>query len=161
MTTENTMTDAAPLTPEAVAEELVKSSTTTQLVETLVRYHKDAERNNERLLGRETDIANWRVKYDAMYTQISEFLKDHIGDKDMASVSELKDLAEALDIELKKTVNISFSMDVTVEMEVDLDVNIEDISENDFRIDIDFTGKVDAEGVEIDWTLENYECDSE
>lgn len=161
MTTENTMTDAAPLTPEAVAEELVKSSTTTQLVEALVRYHKDAERNNERLLGRENDIAKWRAKYDAMHTQISEFLKDHIGDKDMASVSELKDLAEALDIELKKTVNISFSIAVTVEMEVDLDVNIEDISENDFRIDIDYTGNVDAESVEIDWDLDHYESDSE
>lgn len=161
MTTENTMTDAAPLTPEAVAEELVKSSTTTQLVEALVRYHKDAERNNDRLLEREFDIAKWRAKYDAMYTQISEFLKDHIGDKDMASVSELKDLAGALDIELKKTVNISFSIAVTVEMEVGLDTNIEDISENDFRIDIDYTGNKNTEGVEIDWTLENYECESE
>lgn len=160
MTTENTMTDAVPLTPEAIAEELVKASTTAQLVEALVKYHKDAEQNKRWLLGREQDIADWRARYTGMRDAVEEFLKEHIKEDDPASVSELKELADEIGFELTKEVEVTFTVEVTATLTVPLDFDEEDIQDNDFNIDIRYEGNHnDVECDEVDWHLNDFMSD--
>lgn len=157
MTTENTMTDVVPLTPEAIAEELVKASTTAQLVEALVQYHRDAERNKNHISQQGQVIDDWRARYAGLRDSVEEFLKEHIEEDDPASVSELKELADEIGFELTKEVEVTFTVEVTATLTVPLDFDEDDIQDNDFNIGIRYEGNHnDVECDEVDWTLNDF-----
>jgi hypothetical protein len=107
MTTENTITESAPLTPEAVAEELVKTSSFTELVATLVQYHNNAESLRLKLESAEREARNQRSRWATLAQTIEEFLIEHIKDEQV-SVDDLKELAEELEIELTKEFTSKF-----------------------------------------------------
>ena len=156
MTTENTITESAPLTPEAVAEELVKTSSFTELVATLVQYHNNAESLRLKLESAEREARNQRSRWATLAQTIEEFLIEHIKDQQV-SVDDLKELAEELEIELTKEIEVTFKVDVTATVTVPLDFNDEDIEESDFDINIRYEGSHnDVECDDIEWSVENY-----
>jgi len=160
MTTENTMTDAAPLTPEAVAEELVKSSTTAQIVEALVKYHYSEESLRQELAASDRRTVDFRTNYFSLSQKIEDFLKEHIKDDDPASVEELKELADELNIEMTKEVEVSFTVEVTATITVPIDFDAEDIEENDFDIRINYEGSHnDVECDDIEFNTSDFQSD--
>jgi hypothetical protein len=163
MTTENTTlettTEALPLTPEQIAEEFVKENTTSMIVEEFVNNYKTIERQKEQLLSRERDIANQRAYWASKAETIEEFLKEHISDKRSASVEQLKELAEELDIELTKTINVTFNVRVEAEVTVPLDFDADRIDDGDFDIRIDDSiNYEDTECVNLTWEVEDFDA---
>lgn len=165
MTTENTTTDATttelpPLTPEQVAEEFVKENNSMQIVEELVNHYNAIESLNRKLEQAELDIRNQRSRWASMAQTIEEFLKEHISEGNDASVDDLKELAESLDIELDKEVEVTFQVEVTATITVPLDFDAEDISEQDFDISITYEGRHnDVECDDIEWDTNDFQSD--
>jgi hypothetical protein len=142
MTTENTAVETVQ-TPQQIAEEFVKANTTSAIIEEFVNHYNTIERQKQHLLGREQDLANFRARWASMAETIEEFLKEHISEGNSASLADLKDLADNLDIELTKELEVTFKVEVTTTLTVPLDFDEEDISENDFDIRVDYTGRHD------------------
>lgn len=152
MTTENTMTDMAPVIQEAVAEELVKASTTAQIVETLVKYMQNEESLKQQLFAASQTSDHWRQKFVRQQDKIEEWLKSYIGDNNDASVDDMKEFAETLGIEMTKNIKVTFTAQVEVEMVVPLDFDNDNIDEDCFTVSAEFDGMtdVDVEGTDID-----------
>lgn len=167
MTTENTTPETTPETietlpptPTQIAEEFVKESTTSMIVEEFVNHHNTIERQKQQLLTREQDISNWRTRYNSMSETIEEFLKEHIGDNDSASITDLKELAAELDIEMTKEIEVTFTVEVTATLTVPIGFDAEEISDNDFDIRVDYTGRHDDVSEEgIDWDVNDFDSD--
>ena len=159
MTTENTVTTEAP-TPQQIAEDFVKEHSINDVVEHLLDDYNTIERLKERLEqesnGRDILRANLRDKMEI----IEEFLKSHIGEGDSASVDELKELAESLDIEMTKEVEITFTVEVTATATVPLDFDPNKFDDSDFDVRVEYTGDfTDVDCEDIDWNLEGFEAD--
>lgn len=156
MTTENTINESAPLTPEAVAEELVKTSSFSELVTTLVNYHNNEESLRLKLESAEREVRNQRSRWATLAQTVEEFLIEHIKDQQV-SVDDLKELAEELEIELTKEIEVTFKVDVTATVTVPIDFNDEDIEESDFDIQVRYEGSHDdVECDDIEWSVDNY-----
>lgn len=152
MTTENTAVETVQ-TPQQIAEEFVKANTTSVIIEEFVNHYNTIERQKQQLLSREQDVANFRARWASMAETIEEFLKEHISEGNSASLADLKDLADNLDIELTKELEVTFKVEVTTTLTVPLDFDEEDISENDFDIRVDYTGRhtdVEEDGTEFE-----------
>jgi seryl-tRNA synthetase len=156
MTTENTITDSAPLTPEAVAEEFIKANTTSVIIEEFVNHYNTIESLQRKLTYAEQEARNQRSRWASMAQTIEDFLKEHIKDEQV-SVDDLKELAEELEIELTKEIEVTFKVDVTATVTVPIDFNDEDIEESDFDIRINYEGSHDdVECDDIEWSVDNY-----
>ena len=142
MTTENTAVETVQ-TPQQIAEEFVKANTTSAIIEEFVNHYNTIERQKQHLLGREQDVANFRARWASMAETIEEFLKEHISEGSSASVTQLKELAAELDIELTKELEVTFKIDVTTTLTVPIDFDEDDITEDDFDIRVDYTGRHD------------------
>jgi len=156
MTTENATTEAVK-TPVQMAEELVTRNTTSVIVEVLVENYTTIERQKQQLLHREKDVANFRARWASMSDTIEEFLKDHISENKGANLTELKELAAELDIELTKEIEVTFDIEVTTTLTVPIDFDTDKITESDFNINVDFTNtfdNVEEDGVE--WETSNF-----
>jgi len=156
MTTENA-TPGAVKTPVQMAEELVTRNTTSVIVEVLVENYTTIERQKQQLLSREKDVANFRARWASMSDTIEEFLKDHISENKGANLTELKELAAELDIELTKEIEVTFDIEVTTTLTVPIDFDTDKITESDFNINVDFTNtfdNVEEDGVE--WETSNF-----
>lgn len=140
MTTENTAVETVQ-TPQQIAEEFVKANTTSAIIEEFVNHYNTIERQKQHLLGREQDVANFRARWASMAETIEEFLKEHISEGSSASVTQLKELAAELDIELTKELEVTFSVEVTTTLTVPIDFDEDDITEDDFDIRVDYTGR--------------------
>ncbi len=150
MTTENTTVEAVEieLTPEQIAENFIKENTSSMIVEEFVNHYNTIES-----LKKEVDykdhLANvYSTKLRAVVDTITDFIREHVSEEDSASVEELKELAQELDIELTKNVTVTFSIEVTAEFTVPLDFVADDINDGDFEIDIEYKG--DHDEVECD-----------
>jgi sugar-specific transcriptional regulator TrmB len=156
MTTENTINELPPLTPEAVAEEFIKANTTSVIIEEFVNHYNTIESLQRKLTYAEQEARNQRSRWASMAETIEEFLKEHIKDEQV-SVDDLKELAEELEIELTKEIEVTFKVDVTATVTVPIDFNDEDIEESDFDIRINYEGSHnDVECDDIEWSVENY-----
>ena len=76
---------------------------------------------------------------------ITEFLTSHIEENDDASVEELKELADSLDIELEKRVLVSFMVQVEYELTVPLGYDSNYIDENHFQFNVNWDGSSEIE----------------
>jgi hypothetical protein len=95
-----------------------------------------------------------------MAETIEEFLKEHISEGNSASVTQLKELAAELDIELTKEVEVTFTVEVTATVTVPLDFNAEDIEESDFDIRVNYEGSHDdVECDDIEWNTNDFQSD--
>ena len=160
MTTENTVHESAPLTPEAVAEEFVKENTTSVIIEEFVNNYNTIESLKRKLEYSEQEVRNQRSRWASMAETIEEFLKEHISEGNSASVTDLKGLAAELDIELTKEVEVTFTVEVTATVTVPLDFNAEDIEESDFDIRVNYEGSHDdVECDDIEWNTNDFQSD--
>lgn len=157
MTTENTAVETVVPTPTEIAEEFVKANTTSVIIEEFVNHHNTIESLKRKLEYTEQDARNQRSRWASMAETIEEFLKEKISDGCSASVKELKELAEELDIELTKEVEVTFTVEVTATFTVPLDFEADNIDDSDFDIRIDYTGNNDdVEEDSIDWDMNDF-----
>lgn len=160
MTTENTTTESIVPTPAEIAEEFVKANTTSVIIEEFVNHHNTIESLKRKLEYTEQEVRNQRSRWASMAETIEEFLKEHISEGNSASVSDLKELAEELEIELTKEVEVTFTVEVTATVTVPLDFNAEDIEESDFDIRINYEGSHDdVECDDIEWNTNDFQSD--
>lgn len=142
---EVTTTETTPLTNTQIAENIVKESGTTQLVEKITTLLNEAEyRDSELKSIRERMVQN-NLRHSNFSSKVEEFLKQHIGDNDSASVDELKELAEELELEMTKEISVDVTVKATFTIRVPLDFDESDIDETDFDTDIEYTGDHEAE----------------
>jgi hypothetical protein len=132
-------------TVEAVAEEFVKDHNSTEIVQELVKYsnsvdslksHLEYERNRNTALAEKLDM-------------VKNFITEHIKDDDMASVDELKNLAGELGLTLTKRVNVRFTVEYNLTIECDIE---EEVSQDDFRVDMDYNGVGEVYDQNEDWS---------
>lgn len=133
MSTEQTT--EVPLTHQQIAENVVKDLSVTEIVNEIKRLLDEVE-----YLKTETTLSRQRAneknsKYLELYSDIEEFLKDHIKDKEV-TVDDLVRLAAELDIKITKTVKVTFNVACEYEFEVPLSYDETDFSEHDFDIRI-------------------------
>ena len=151
MTTDTTVETVQ--TPQQIAEEFVKANTTSVIIEEFVNHHNTIESLRRNLEYAQQDARNQRARWASMAETIEDFLKTHISEKDSASVEELKDLADELEIELTKTMRVTFKIEAEYEIVVPLDATEDDISEDNFDYSVSFRSTND------DWeeNSESYE----
>jgi hypothetical protein len=159
MTTDNTATETAPLTPIQIAEEFVKENSSATIVEEFVNNYNAIESLKKQLEYCKQEVVNQRSRWASMAETIEEFLKSHISEGDSASVDDLKELADQLDIELTKSITVKMEIQVEIELTVPLDFDEESIDDSDFDISCDFNGMTD---VDVDDTnIEITSCEVE
>ena len=132
-------------TVEAVAAEFVKDHNSTEIVQELVKYSNsvDSLRSNlEYERNRNTALA---MKLDI----VKNFITEHVRDDEPASVDELKNLAGELDFTLTKRVKVEFTVTYNLTVECDLD---EEVSEDDFRVSMDYNGVGELYDENEDWS---------
>ena len=142
MTNETTIDEP---TVEAIAEEFVKDNTTSEIVKELVQYSNSVDSLKSQLeyeRNRNTALAN---KLDI----VKNFITEHVKDDDSASVDELKNLAGELDFMLTKRVTVEFTVTYNLTLECDLD---EEVSEDDFRVSMDYNGVGELVDEGEDWS---------
>jgi len=160
MTTENTTTESIVPTPADIAEEFVKANTTSAIIEEFVNHHNTIESLKRKLEATEQEVRNQRSRWASMAETIEEFLKEHISEGNSASVTQLKELAAELDIELTKKVEVTFTVEVTATFTVPVDFEADNIDDSDFDIRIDYTGNNDdVEEESIDWDMNDFSSD--
>ena len=132
-------------TVEAVAAEFVKDHNSQEIVDELVKYsnsvdslksHLEYERNRNTALAEKLDI-------------VKNFITEHVKEDDMASVHELKTLAAELGLTLTKRVTVEFTVAYNLTIECDLD---EEVSQDDFRISMDYNGVGELVDESEDWS---------
>lgn len=132
-------------TVEAVAEEFVKDHNSAEIVQELVKYSNSVDHLTGMLeyeRKRNTDLAD---KLDI----VKNFITEHIKDDDMASVDELKNLAGELGLTLTKRVNVRFTVEYNLTIECDIE---EEVSQDDFRVDMDYNGVGEVYDQNEDWS---------
>ena len=161
MTTENTTVtpELPPLTPEQVAEEFVKENTTSTIIEEFVNNYKTIESLKSRVQAEAGTSDHWRQKFARLENSIEEFLKEHIGDNEDASVDDMKEFAESLGIELTKTIKVTFTAAVEVELTVPLDFDTDDINDHHFTVSAEFDGMNDVEVDDTDISIDDFEVE--
>jgi hypothetical protein len=137
MTTETTSTEAS-MTPYEFAEDFIKNHSVAEIAEQLVTYSESVDNLQNRIQRQANDNDALRSKLRNQTETIEEFLKSHIGENDSASVDELKELAEELDIELTKTIKVTFKIEAEYEIIVPLDADEDSISEDDFDYSVSY-----------------------
>jgi len=163
MTTENTTTETtateAQMTPMEFAEDFIKTHSVMEIAEQLVTYSESTDNLIKAKSLKQAEIDNLRRHHNQVIETITEFLKSHIGEGDSASVDDLKELAEQLDIEMTKSITVKIEIEVEVELTVPLDFDEENIDDSDFDISCDFNGMTD---VDVDDTsIEITSCEVE
>ena len=155
MTTETTTTDTQ--TPEQIAEEFIKANTTSVIVEEFVNHYNEIERLKRRLEERNSSIDYQRNRLNELVAKTRDFIITHVANHDGASVDELKELAEELDIELTKEIEVTFRVEVTATVAVPVDFDEDDITDSDFDISVEYSGTHnDAECDSIEYEVNNF-----
>jgi hypothetical protein len=147
MTTENTINESAPMTPEAVAEEFVKANTTSVIVEEFVNNYNTIESLKRQLEASKSTAEYRRVRLEELISKTRDFIITGLANE--VSEDDLKDLADKLDIELTKEIEVTFSVEVTATVTVPIDFDEDDITDADFDITVEYSG-----------THDDTECDS-
>ena len=132
-------------TVEAVAAEFVKDHNSHEIVQELVKYSNSVDSLKSQLeyvTNRNTTLTN---KLDI----VKNFITEHVKDDDSASVDELKDLAGELDFTLTKRVEVEFTVTYKLTVECDID---EEVSEDDFRVSMDYNGVGELYDEQEDWS---------
>jgi len=132
-------------TVEAVAAEFVKDHNSHEIVEELVKYSNSVDSLKSQLAyerNRNTDLAS---KLDI----VKNFITEHVKDDDSATVDELKELAGELGLTLTTRVTVEFTVTYNLTIECDID---EEVSEDDFRVSMDYNGVGELYDEQEDWS---------
>lgn len=118
----------------------------------------DALAGTERLLDASKEAnRGTRARLQELVDTVTEFIKDNISSG--ATSSDLRELANDLDIELSKDVTISFTVKYTADVTVPIDFDIESIDDSDFDITIRYTGNDDVEFDNDSTEVEDFEAE--
>lgn len=155
MTEETTqVTTETPLTNQQIAENTVKELSANELTKELQRLLDEVDyRKREAALAKER-ATQATSRYSNLYGSVEEFLKEHVKDEQV-SIDDLKELAEELNIELTKSIKVTFTVKAEYEFNVPLDWTDDDISDGDFNIRISYNGNDD----DIEETSESMEVE--
>jgi len=147
-TTENTATEAG-LTPIQFAEQFIKEHSASEIAEELVSYSKSVDSLKQQLEYMEK---RWRAansNHNQLKDGITDFIKEHVSNDDSASVDELKELADELELALTKEVTVHFTVTYDLTIEVGLD---EEVDESDFRVEMNYSGDGEITNEDEDWS---------
>jgi hypothetical protein len=110
-----------------------------------------------RLEERNSSIDYQRNRLNELVAKTRDFIITHVANHDGASVDELKELAEELDIELTKEIEVTFRVEVTATVTVPVDFEEDDITDADFDITVEYSGTHnDAECDSIEYDVNNF-----
>ena len=155
MTTENTVTESAPMTPEAVAEEFVKANTTSVIVEEFVNNYHAIERLKMQVAESKTTAEYRRQRLEEFISATRDFIITGLSNE--VDEDDLKRLADKLDIELTKEIEVTFRVDVTATVTVPIDFDEDDITDADFDVSVEYSGNHDdVECDSIDSEVNNF-----
>jgi hypothetical protein len=144
MTTENTTTEP---TPQQIAEDFIKANTTSVIIEEFVNHHNTIESLKRQLEASKSTAEFRRVRLEDFIAKTRDFIVTGLSNE--VGEDELKDLADKLDIELTKEIEVTFRVEVTATVTVPIDFDEDDITDADFDITVEYSG-----------THDDVECDS-
>lgn len=135
MTIETNATPETPYTNQQQAENTVKELSANDLTKEFQRLLDEVD-----YYKKETKLAKERAtqatsKYLNLFNTLADFIKEHVKDEQV-SIDDLKELAEELNIELTKSITVTFTVKAEYEFHVPLDWTDDDISDGDFDIKI-------------------------
>ena len=160
MTEETTqVTTEAPLTNQQIAENTVKELSANELTKELQRLLDEVDyRKREAALAKER-ATQGTSRYLNLFNTLEEFIKEHVKDEQI-SIDDLKELAEEVNIELTKSIKVTFNVKCEYEFNVPLDWTNDDISDGDFtiRISSDITDE-DVEETSESFEVEDFEVE--
>ena len=123
------------ITNQQIAENVVKDLPANEIVKEIQRlldekdhYKKQCEENRIRANQKQS-------KYLNIYDSVAECIKNSVKE-DSVTIDDLKELAEELNIELTKSIRVTFTVKCEYEFNVPLDWTDDDISDGDFDIRI-------------------------
>lgn len=155
MTTENTINESAPMTAEQVAENFVKENTTSVIVEEFVNNFNTIESLQRQLEASKSTAEYRRVRLEELIAKTRDFIITGLANE--VNEDDLKDLADKLDIELTKEIEVTFSVEVTATVTVPIDFDEDDITDGDFDISVEYSGTHDdSECDSIDYEVNNF-----
>ena len=154
MTTENTVTEVE-LTPTQIAENFVKENTTSVIVEEFVNNYHAIERLKMQVAESKTTAEYRRQRLEEFISATRDFIITGLSNE--VDEDDLKRLADKLDIELTKEIEVTFRVDVTATVTVPIDFNEDDITDADFDVSVEYSGNHDdVECDSIDSEVNNF-----
>lgn len=152
MTTETTTTEP---TPQQVAEDFVKENTTSVIVEEFVNNYYAIERLKKQVEESRTTAQYRLQRLEQFIASTRDFIITGLANE--VDEDDLKRLAETLDIELTKEIEVTFRVDVTATVTVPIDFNEDDITDADFDVSVEYSGNHDdVECDSIDFEVNNF-----
>jgi len=122
-------------THKVKAVEYVNSHSMADIIDHLKSQYKQVEairtEKDERL-----------SKYLNLHNRISAFIIECVKE-DAVDIDDLKELADELNIELTKEIEVTFKVDVKFTATVPLDFDVDRIDESDFDVRVDYCGNDD------------------
>ena len=143
MTTETNVIPVEPVNLTKARE--IITSTTAYALEEIKRLLDELDHQTKVAATQKQLATNNTSRYLNLFNTVEEFLKEHIKDEQV-SIDNLKELAEELDIELTKSIKVTFNVKCEYEFDVPIDFKDEDIDDSDFNIRI--SSNVSDEDVE-------------
>jgi histidyl-tRNA synthetase len=158
MTEETTQVTTDPtkltLTNQQIAESVVKDLPANEIVNEVKRLLDEVDyRKREATLAKER-ATQGTSRYLNLFNSLEEFIKEHVKDEQI-SIDDLKEFAEEVNIELTKSIKVTFTVKAEYEFNVPLDFDEEDITDGDFTIRI--SSNINDEDVEE--TSESFEVE--
>ena len=132
-------------TVETVAAEFVKDHNSQEIVDELVKYSNSVDS----LTGQLEYVRSRNQSLNDQLGLVKNFITEHVKENEPATVDELKELAVQLGITLTKRVNVQFTVEYNLTIECDID---EEVSQDDFRVDMDYNGVGEIYDQNEDWS---------
>lgn len=152
MTTETTTTEP---TPQQVAEDFVKANTTSVIVEEFVNNYYAIERLKKQVEESRSTSQYRLQRLEQFIASTRDFIITGLSNE--VDEDDLKRLADTLDIELTKEIEVTFRVDVTATVTVPIDFDEDDITDADFDVSVEYSGNHDdVECDSIDSEVNNF-----
>jgi hypothetical protein len=143
-------TEVTQPTPYDIAAEFVKNNAVSEITE---RIAKQTEEIKQLRIERDERLS----KYLNLHNRISEFIIECVKD-DAVDIDDLKELADELNIELTKEIEVTFKVDVKFTATVPLDFDVDKIDDSDFDVSINYRGGEDDVDMEEEYSdIEDFE----
>ena len=142
--------------PIQSALEFIDNNTREDIAKEMAAYSKAIDEKDKSIELMHTYRRNLSNTHEQLLTKVTEFLREHISNNASASVNDLRELADELEIEMTKMLTVTFTVEVTYEFEAPIDFTEDDIDDSDFRVDIEYHGSENAEPYESAWSIEQF-----
>ena len=136
------------------ADEVVKTMTTSQMVEELKRLMDELDFFKMQMAKEKNRAIENQSKYLNIFNSIEGFITEHVKDNQI-HIDDLKDFAEELGITLTKSIRVTFSVNCEYEFNVPLDFDEDEIDDSDFDIHI----RSNVNNDDVEETSESYEVE--